>query len=309
MRRLVNTLMSFVGRGLRWSAWRWTVLEGWFGFGPRQYAVANRSSVAAAKTFLQELDVSYHSRQYFERHLDRIATTVAMGPGPTKTGRVLEIGTYLHILPAVFALKGYREAKGTYFGAKPEVQRKSVSTSYGRIICDVDVALFDAERDRFPYDDGAFDLVVVAEVLEHLNHDPMHMLVETRRILCDGGALLLTTPNCASFSSLVRFFRREHPYQFSGFRDPRASPEPGSRHVREYTSLEVRQLLRDAGFEVEIFVTESEPADPAVTRWMAAATRFCSGSLDDRGDQIYSIARKTAAAGASRQRYPKSLYV
>ena len=301
-------MISFVGRGLRWSAWRWTVLERCFDFGPRQYAVADRSSVAAAKTFLQELDVACHSRQYFNLHLNRIATTVAMAPRPTKTGRVLEIGTYLHILPAVLVLKGYREAKGAYFGAKPEVQRKSVSTSYGKVICDVDVALFDAERDRFPYDDGAFDLVIVAEVLEHLNHDPMHLLVETRRVLCDGGALLLTTPNCASLSSLVRFFRGEHPYQFSGFRDPRASPEPRSRHVREYTSLEVRQLLHYAGLEVELFVTESEPTDSTVTRWIEAATRFCSGSLDDRGDQIYSIARNNATAEASRQRYPKSLY-
>jgi hypothetical protein len=45
-------------------------------------------------------------------------------------------------------------------------------------------------------------------------HDPMHMLLEIQRVLIDGGALVLTTPNIASFASvaslllLIRLFQQ-----------------------------------------------------------------------------------------------------
>src|SRR5260370_16552475 len=74
---------------------------------------------------------------------------------------------------------------------------------------------FDAEREGFPYPDEHFDLVIAAEIIEHLIYDPMHMLLEARRVLVDGGHLLLTTPNIWSITSVAKtLFAHDKPQIF-----------------------------------------------------------------------------------------------
>jgi SAM-dependent methyltransferase len=53
--------------------------------------------------------------------------------------------------------------------------------------------IVDADK-RLPFDDNSFDLVWCSEVMEHLR-DPEFSANEIRRILKDGGMMILTTPN------------------------------------------------------------------------------------------------------------------
>jgi hypothetical protein len=52
---------------------------------------------------------------------------------------------------------------------------------------------FGIERHEFPCPDNYFDLVLAAEIIEHMTHGPVWMLLEFRRVLADGGYL----PNVA----------------------------------------------------------------------------------------------------------------
>lgn len=66
---------------------------------------------------------------------------------------------------------------------------------------------------------GSFDAVSLIDILEHLP-DPYETLVETQRILKEGGILYLITPNIGSFARCLlgdRWwgFRREHIVYFS----------------------------------------------------------------------------------------------
>ena len=81
--------------------------------------------------------------------------------------------------------------------------------------------------------------MLACEILEHLSRDPMHMLMECRRVLIDGGALLLTTPNSVSLTSVGRALHgRESPQVFSKYPDPRKGEQCGP-HVREYAPREL----------------------------------------------------------------------
>ncbi len=241
---------------------------------------------------------------YLNKHLTRLARTLALVPPPQSTGRVLELGCYMQITPMLQRICGYREVRGAYFGTAGTVDRKSLRFSDGEFSCEIDH--FDAERDRFPYSDGHFDLVIAGEIIEHLLRDPMHMLLETRRVLADGGFLLVTTPNVGSVTSVARTLDGlENPQVFSLYERPSdGNAEIG--HMREYTTQELGQAVRAAGFEVTrlftSFIDEFVAYRPLLE--FLAANGYDTAN---RGEQTWCLARK--CAGLPVDRYPGFLYV
>lgn len=112
---------------------------------------------------------------------------------------------------------------------------------------EVRVRRCDVERERFPFPDESFDCVVCSEVLEHLLHSPHHMLEESRRVLREGGVLILTTPNAVKLAVRLKVLLGKELCHYRSFY---ASPPP-DRHHKEYTLSEVRELLLEHGFRVE----------------------------------------------------------
>jgi len=77
------------------------------------------------------------------------------------------MGAYLQITPALKTRLGYGEVRGCYYGPRGQTNHRSVTSENGEAFhCDID--LFDAEKDRFPYDDGYFTTVLCCELIEHL---------------------------------------------------------------------------------------------------------------------------------------------
>jgi len=58
------------------------------------------------------------------------------------------------------------------------------------------VSKVDLNKDKLPYQDNYFDLVLMEEVIEHLAN-PDNALEEVRRVLKPGGLFIITTPNLA----------------------------------------------------------------------------------------------------------------
>lgn len=102
---------------------------------------------------------------------------------------------------------------------------------------------FNVENDRFPYPDSEFDLVIFAEIIEHLLNDPCKVLREIKRILKPNGTLILTTPNVARLENVARLISGANIY------DPYSGYGPYGRHNREYNRHELDQLLRFEGYE------------------------------------------------------------
>ena len=259
------------------------------------------------KAFLRSLDVAGEgAHTYLETHLHRIALTMTMVPPPGATGRALDLGTFMQMPPVLACVFGYREVRGAYWGPLGRIDDKIV-TAGGREIFRCQVDHFDAERDDFPYPDGAFDLVLCCEMIEHLLHDPMRMMLEIRRVLADGGRLILTTPNVVSFTAVARVLHaRENPQLFSMYTDPRKpSGETEVPHVREYTPAELEEVLRSAGFAVEYLFTE-KVAGYEADLYYRDILEMNDYPTALRGEQLYALGRKLA--GAPITRFPKFLY-
>lgn len=245
------------------------------------------------------------ARAYLDKHIPRLARTLALVPPPQKTSRVLELGCYMQITPLLNRTCGYREVRGAYYGQPGKVDRKSLQFPDGEFHCEVDH--FDVDRDPFPYPDGHFDLVIAGEIMEHLVYDPMHMLVEARRVLADGGYILVTTPNVGSITSVAKTLDgRDNPQIFFLYKRPAPGDEPEIGHMREYTAHELGEAVKAAGFEVtQLFTTFI--AEFATHRPLLKLLAENGYDTANRGEQTWCLARKNAALPVDR--YPWFMYV
>jgi len=245
-------------------------------------------------------------RAYIRDHATRLTRTLEITPPGGTEDRILEMGAYLQITPALKTNLGYGEVRGCYYGPAGRVDHREVISADGeRFTCQID--LFDAERDRFPYPDEHFRTVLCCELIEHLADDPMHMLGEINRILVPGGHLVLTTPNIISLRALRAILEGYHPGFFPAYIRPRQEGEEAeARHNREYAPKEIARLLADSGFEVERletgpFVEHAEPEHA----WVVHLLERYLLPTGLRGDDIYAVGRKR---GPVRDRYPAWLY-
>jgi glycosyltransferase involved in cell wall biosynthesis/SAM-dependent methyltransferase len=245
------------------------------------------------------------ARGYLEAHASRLQRTLEIIPPGGPGDRILEMGAYMQITPALRFRLGYGEVRGCYYGRAGRADRKTLTSQAGESFeCDID--LFDAERDRFPYPCNHFSTVLCCELIEHLLHDPMHLMAEVNRVLRPGGRLVLTTPNAASLRAMAAILQGYHPGFFSAYIRPAADGDVEARHNREYTPREIRDLLENAGFDVERLETGPFRDEPHPEyHWVKRLLRQYLLPAEERGDGIYAVGRKT---GPVRHRYPAWLY-
>jgi glycosyltransferase involved in cell wall biosynthesis/SAM-dependent methyltransferase len=242
---------------------------------------------------------------YVENHITRLVRTIEITPPGTSDGRVLEMGAYLQITPALKTRLGYGEVRGSYLGEVGKVEQRVVHSRSGeRFECQIDH--FDAEKDRYPYPDGLFSTVLCCELLEHLYDDPMHMMAEINRILEPGGHLVLSTPNICSMRAVGAVLLGYHPGLFHQYVQPDKNGAVDPRHAREYAPRDVHALLEAAGFEIVRLETGPYLEKPSLEHeWIKQLLERYQLPGHLRGDAIYAVGRKT---GAVKSRYPPELY-
>lgn len=131
---------------------------------------------------------------------------------------------------------------------------------------------------NLPFSDGSFDVVVIAEVLEHL-FDPLEAAREARRVLRSGGDLLVTVPNIAHWRNRadLALLGRWHP----GGDDQSVSEPWRDPHVRFFTPRTMRSFLLAAGF-TPVAVGGYVPSGRVLER-MPGARRFARDRAEPRG--------------------------
>jgi glycosyltransferase involved in cell wall biosynthesis len=245
------------------------------------------------------------SLDYVDTHLTRLVKTLDITPPGGPQDRILEMGAYLQITPALRSKLGYGCVRGCYYGPAGKVDRRSAVSADGETF-DCEIDLFNAEKDRFPYPDGHFATVLCCELIEHLTEDPMHLMSEINRILKPGGHLVLTTPNIGSLRGIAAILEGYHPGIFTAYIRPRADGEVEARHNREYTPKEIERLLLNSGFTVTLLETGPFRQTPRPEEgWVLNLLERFGLPRNLRGDDIYVVGRKS---GTVRERFPDWLY-
>jgi SAM-dependent methyltransferase len=209
-------------------------------------------------------------QQYLDYHAARFADTLnLLGPGEGK--RLLDVGAFPgHLTLAVQAL-GYQVEALT---GRNESAR-GLQTFTARLADHkIPVSLADVEFESFPFPDKSFDVVLAAEIIEHLPYNPYHMLREAFRVLKPKGRLILTTPNISKLDNLLNFARGRtiHPDIRLPFHKTFKSILIG-RHIREFTAPELIYMLEEQNKGMYRFegtqVSYTMCLDPAFS-WLGA---------------------------------------
>jgi SAM-dependent methyltransferase len=116
---------------------------------------------------------------------------------------------------------------------------------------------------ELPHRDGAFDLVVAFEVIEHLE-DWRGMLAEARRVLAPGGQFIVSTPNKLYYTESRGLHGANpfHVHEFT-FGEFRAELEATFAHVSLFLENHVEGVSfqpHEPGHTVEVRVDAGEPA-------------------------------------------------
>lgn len=173
-------------------------------------------------------------------------------------GRVLDVGC------ASGGLLGHLPRAGFRAG----LEMSPIAAAQARTVAD-QVVVGDIEGAEKSFPDGHFDVVVCADVLEHLA-DPAAALARVVAWTAPGGAVVISVPNIANWRSRLRLLRGIWRYEEFGLWD--------SGHLRFFTVETLRSLVAAAGLAEERLGTTQEALmgrlgllNPAIRR---GATRW-----------------------------------
>ncbi len=178
-------------------------------------------------------------KEYYE---DR---SLQYGIAHTRLRKILELtrdGHFKRVLD-VGCARGYlgaRLKKPDTYVAGIEISEKAAAEA--RTVLDK-VYSFDVQRE-WPAEivsEGKFDLVVMAEVIEHC-FDPVILLKNVNNILRNGGVLIVTTPNIMTWTNRLKFLCGRFKYTDQGMLD--------FGHIRFFTHEYLHEVLAEAGFNV-----------------------------------------------------------
>jgi 2-polyprenyl-3-methyl-5-hydroxy-6-metoxy-1,4-benzoquinol methylase len=106
------------------------------------------------------------------------------------------------------------------------------------------------ETDRWPVKNSSFDVVVAAELIEHIL-DTDTLMKKIRRVLKPGGRLIISTPNTASLGRRLLLLFGRNPYLEECFHKTAAG------HVRYFVREGIIKLLKRHSFVLEKLVSDT----------------------------------------------------
>lgn len=98
---------------------------------------------------------------------------------------------------------------------------------------------FNVEQEGFAFDEDPFDVVIFADVLEHL-YNPALVLRKLLPFIANGGQVIACIPNIQHHSIIAALIRGSFQYQPTGLLD--------DTHIRFFCDSDINKLFLDAGY-------------------------------------------------------------
>jgi len=179
-------------------------------------------------------------KEYLRFHAQRISETLYKLDHFLQEGtRLLDVGPHM-LTSAIYHIFSQRGVKISTLGwadhrlAPPEITGEHVEWDLNK------------ELSGNEFRSAPFDVIVMAETIEHLYSPPQIVLRGLLRFLSShGGRMIIQTPNAAALSKRYDLLFGRNPYEM--LRENASNPG----HFREYTAEELRQIGEALGLVTE----------------------------------------------------------
>lgn len=194
--------------------------------------------------------VSKGNSEYILKHRHEYLRTlrdIDLVFGGSRDKRVFEIGAFFGVVSIALARLGYKVTASDvpeYMGLSAQQSRFSKEN--------VAIHQMNLSDYRIDLPDESFDCVIMCEVLEHLNFNPLPLFKEINRILSVGGVFYVALPNGAQIRNRIRMaLGQPIGLDVSEFFDQLDGQHEliANGHWREYTMSEIREMLEPIGFQ------------------------------------------------------------
>lgn len=111
---------------------------------------------------------------------------------------------------------------------------------------EIDFVMADIELDDIKFE-NKFDIIIMTEVLEHFNYEPIITLIKIKSYLKNDGVLYITTPN-AKYWGKANYYKN-----FSDLPSVFQKVERIDDHVWHYDINELLYVINKSGFKIENF--------------------------------------------------------
>ncbi len=186
-----------------------------------------------------------------------------------RTARILDVGTATGYLGAALQRRGFAHVSGIEVNpawaeeARPFYERLVVS---------------DVQSAALAWSPSAFDVVICADVLEHMS-EPLAALLKLRPLLSPSGWLVASLPNVAHWSVRLSLLCGRFAYRENGILD--------RDHLRFFTLDSARGLLQRAGLAVARYAVTPLPFG----RWGPGSLKAGLGQALERADHVFARLR------------------
>lgn len=105
-----------------------------------------------------------------------------------------------------------------------------------------DVYKVDLNVSPLPFDEKYFDVIILADVLEHLIY-PWDVLIKIKTYLKDDGIIIISLPNIGNYKIIKRLiFQDRWDYEEQGILD--------KTHLRFFTDRTAKEMITNAGLKI-----------------------------------------------------------
>lgn len=147
--------------------------------------------------------------------------------------RILDVGCAAGELGRAFKQAGALEVIGI------EVSPEAAALARAKLDR---VLVGDVQSLNLPLDEGSFDYIIFADVLEH-TVDPWAVLAAYRRYLKPGGQVIASIPNIRFYAIIARLIFNRWGYRESGILD--------ATHLRFFTLPTIKEMFERSGYHIE----------------------------------------------------------
>lgn len=188
-------------------------------------------------TVLEKPDPGDHVDDYYRQERRDVEALI-----PDQVGRVLDIGCGEGLLGKRLLEKGVREVVGVELVAHV---CKKAEKNLSRVICgDIE------EIEELPFEEGYFDCIVLADVLEHLK-DPLSVLRKIRKYLDPSGVIVASIPNVRYLGVIRMLINGQWRYEDAGILD--------RTHLRFFAKRDIEDLFTNAGYVITGLTSNIDP--------------------------------------------------